>query len=534
MTQTTIHCSRGLNQRQAMLNVAQTHQLSTTISYKSDTYSFKILTDSSQHDVLQQYLSIYKNDSDVTIFDDSTAVTFGTHMKFNPTPKIETTTIANLSEIKVNLKDADKLSHKLTKIEKKKEKLTKLIKKKPSDLELAELKKKMTKLDAKHQAYHAQFKAKSVPKATFGPNGRTAGALAKYYNFPTQNGTAPTIAIISLGGTYLTNDLNYYWRTIEGLTTLPTVTYVNVDGTTNRPNQTIVSGDGSDENTLDIEIAGATCPGAKIVVYFGQNTFQGFYNAINAAINDNTNKPSIISISWGASELYYTTSQLNAYNSLFQTANTKGISITVASGDNACDDGVGDNKPHCDFPSTSPYVIACGGTNIGTTETTWSWNKTYKWGTGGGISATFAEPNFQKNIITYPTASIVQTLKGKRAIPDIAMNADPSSGWTIYFNGHLYVNSFGGTSCVAPAMAGLLGLMNLSYPTNFCTSLYAIYPTNKSCFRDITVGTNDSIKATGVYNAGTGYDFCTGLGSLDGTQLFNTFKNITHLTTHAH
>src|SRR5207237_954360 len=63
--------------------------------------------------------------------------------------------------------------------------------------------------------------------------GRTATVMGAHYHYPPQNGTAPTIAIISLGGTYLTSDLNYYWTTIEGLVTKPVVKYVNVDGTTN-------------------------------------------------------------------------------------------------------------------------------------------------------------------------------------------------------------------------------------------------------------------------------------------------------------
>jgi kumamolisin len=364
-------------------------------------------------------------------------------------------------------------------------------------------------------------------------SGHTATSLAKYYSVPPQNGKAPTIGIISLGGTYKTSDLNYYWQTVEGLTTFPTVTYVNI-GTTNAPNQPIVNGDGTDENTLDIEIAGSWCPDSKIVVYFGRNTTQGFYNAISYAINDTVNRPSIISISWGAPEIYYSASQLDAYDQLFRLACTKGITICVAAGDNGSDDGVGDNKLHCDFPATSPSVVSCGGTSLTTPESTWSWRRTTQSGTGGGISSHFKEPGYQLATVTYPTSTSpsIAKLKGNRAVPDMAFNADPATGWSIYFDGQLYVNAFGGTSCVAPALAGLLGRMNLRYSINFNRNMYALYanPSTRSCFKDITIGTNDSLtNSVGTFNARTGYDFVTGVGAINGTLLFNALKTIVPL-----
>jgi subtilase family serine protease len=360
-------------------------------------------------------------------------------------------------------------------------------------------------------------KSVSIPRAV--SYGRTATSLGTYYNFPPQQGTTkPVIAIISLGGTYLTADLNYYWRTVCGLTVVPTVSYVAVDGVPNRPNQKIVSGDGSDENTLDIEIAGALCPTANIIVYFGVNSFQGFYNVISAAINDTVNKPNIISISWGAPEVYFSTAQLNAYNALFASAIAKKITITAASGDNGSDDGVGDGKVHCDFPCSSPNVVACGGTSLKTaTESVWSWTKLSQCGTGGGLSSLFLQPAYQTGVVTYPTATVT-ALKGKRGVPDLALNGDPASGWTIYFNGKLNVSAFGGTSCVAPAMAGLLGLMNLVYPVSFNDSVYKL-ASNRTCFKDIISGTNSSTKDMKSYVATTGYDFCSGLGSLNGVNL---------------
>jgi kumamolisin len=357
---------------------------------------------------------------------------------------------------------------------------------------------------------------------------RTATYLAQRYNFPTQNGTPPVIGIISLGGTYLTNDLQYYWRNILNLSKIPTVKYVQVSGARNAPNQRIVADDGSDENTLDIEIVGGTCPGCTIVVYFAPNTLSGFYNAFYSAINDSVNKPSIISCSWGMPEQYWPVNTMIAYDQLFKTAVAKGITICAASGDNSSDDGDVNGLPHVDFPSSSSYVVACGGTSLLTVvETTWSYNPTYDWGTGGGISAQFTAPSYQNGIVVYPNVTVPSTtyLRGKRALPDVAMNGDPLSGWALYFNGARVV--YGGTSCVAPAMSGLLGLINLKYTTSFLSNLYGIYSgqSRRTSFNDITVGSNDSIKGSvGIWNAGVGFDMCTGMGTPNGTGLYNALK----------
>ena len=346
--------------------------------------------------------------------------------------------------------------------------------------------------------------------------GNTTTTMAQYYKFPIQFGVAPTIGIISLGGTYLTADLTAYWKTTLGLPQIPSVSYVDVDGVKNAPNQAIKSGDGSDENTLDLEIAGGICPGAKLVIYFGPNTEKGFYDTFNYAIHDTIHKPKLISCSWGAPEADFTpTSIMLAYDQLFASATQV---ICTAAGDNGASDGISDGHPHVDFPASSPHVVACGGTTIVTSsESTWSWNAKYQWGTGGGISGYFAQPSFQAGIAKYPTGSVI-----RRALPDVSLNADPLSGWTIYYNKQLYVNQFGGTSCVAPAIAGMLGLFNSTYPLGF---LYHAYKSNPKGFKDITSGTNDNIaKTTGLYNAGTGYDLCTGLGSVNGTQLYLLLK----------
>ena len=108
------------------------------------------------------------------------------------------------------------------------------------------------------------------------------------------NGAGQTIGIIELGGGYTTSDITSYFGGL-GIKP-PTVVAVSVDGGTNAPGDP----NGADgEVALDIQVAGAIAPGAKIAVYFAPNTDQGFIDAITTAVHDTANKPSVISISWG-------------------------------------------------------------------------------------------------------------------------------------------------------------------------------------------------------------------------------------------
>ena len=91
---------------------------------------------------------------------------------------------------------------------------------------------------------------------------------------------------------------------------------------------------------LDIEVAASVAPGAKIAVYFSPNTDQGFIDAITSAVHDETNKPSVISISWGGPESTWTQQSMTALDAACQSAAALGVTITVAAGDNGSTDGV--------------------------------------------------------------------------------------------------------------------------------------------------------------------------------------------------
>jgi len=326
--------------------------------------------------------------------------------------------------------------------------------------------------------------------------------VAELYDFPTSvTGAGETIGIIELGGGYNTSDLETYFQGL-GLTP-PTVTAVSVDGGTNSPGDPDVDG----EVALDIEVSASIATGAKIAVYFTTNTDQGFIDAINTAVHDTTNSPSVVSISWGGPESTWAQSSATALDDACQSAAALGVTITVASGDNGSSDGVSDGQNHVDFPASSPHVLGCGGTELigsGTTiesETVWD-DGTEGGASGGGYSALFAAPSWQTGVEGFSG-----TMRG---VPDVAGDAAPESGYNILVDGQQEV--VGGTSAVAPLWAALIALLNqgLGKPVGFVNP--TLYPDEQD-FHDITQGNN------GAYSAGPGWDPCTGLGSPDGQKI---------------
>jgi kumamolisin len=349
---------------------------------------------------------------------------------------------------------------------------------------------------------HAQADAGLRAAAATGPVSYTPPQVAQAYQWPSgASGVGQTIGIIELGGGYRQADLTAYFKSL-GLAA-PAITAVSVDKGKNAPT-TASSADA--EVMLDIEVAASVAPGAKIVVYFTPNTDQGFTDAITTAVHDTTNKPSVISISWGGAEANWTTQAMTALDAACQSAAALGVTITVAAGDNgSTDGGTGNNV---DFPASSPHVLACGGTKLnanGSTivsEVVWNELDVNDGATGGGVSNAFPLPSWQANAnVPAPTAST-----GGRGVPDVAGDADPNSGYTIRVDGETSV--IGGTSAVAPLWAGLVAVANQQLGTQVGFIQPAIYAAKAAAaFNDITQGNN------GGFSAGPGWDACTGLGS---------------------
>jgi kumamolisin len=370
--------------------------------------------------------------------------------------------------------------------------------------------------------------AAPAPAAQGGP--LTAPQVAGFYQFPSvSDGTGQTVAIIELGGGYSQSDLSTYFAGL-GLS-VPSVTAVGVDGGSNSPGQ---SADGEVE--LDIEVVGGVAPGAVQFVYFGPNTDQGFINTISEAVHA-TPSPIAVSISWGQSEDQWSTQSRDAMDQAFADAAALGVTVTAAAGDaGSSDDPNEQTSVHCDFPASSPNVLACGGTKlIGdtssftiTSEVVWNELASNKGAGGGGISDVFPLPSYQANAGVPKSAASGAGQGGTgRGVPDVAGNADPLTGYRVVVDGKQ--QTFGGTSAVAPLWAGLIARLAQATGKRFGLlqpMLYAGASANAAApgFNDIVEGNN------GAYKAGPGWDACTGLGSPNGEGLLNLLSGTTPTT----
>ncbi|MQR01025.1 peptidase S53 [Glaciimonas sp. GS1] len=377
-------------------------------------------------------------------------------------------------------------------------------------------------LDNRPQARsHFRFRPPFHPAAQGSDVSYTPLQVASLYNFPGNSGAGQCIALIELGGGYQASDLQTYFSGL-GITA-PTVTAIAVGTGKNQPTGDANSADG--EVMLDIEVAGAIASKANIAVYFSPNTDAGFISAVNTAIHDAQNKPSVISISWGGPESSWTQQAMQAFNQTLQAAAAMGVTVCVASGDSGSSDGVSGGSNNVDFPASSPYVLACGGTSLHasakaiTSEVVW--NDGAQGGAGGGgVSAVFALPVWQQNL-TVTTESGIKSPLTKRGVPDVAGDADPATGYAVRVDGTDTV--IGGTSAVAPLWAALVACINSARSgagsDTKGTSVGFINPKlyqQQAAFHDITQGNN------GNFNAEPGWDACTGLGSPDGTKVLSS------------
>ena len=375
-------------------------------------------------------------------------------------------------------------------------------------------------------ANRARKAASAKGSAAAGPGGQNGVASTEFasrYNFPTQSngtkldGTGQTIAIIELGGGYRTSDLKVFFHEI-GVKT-PTVASISVDTAASNPT-TADSADG--EVMLDIEVAGAAAPNATFAVYFAPNNGdKGFIDAISAAVHDAERKPSVISISWGGPEDPTDQMGINEFHDLFASAGALGITVCVAAGDHGTADeisGQWDGKIHVDHPACDDLVLACGGTQIDNgIDVVWNDGTPLDqggWATGGGISEVFTVPSYQT-----AANKIISIDDGKpgRGVPDIAMSA------TNYFTRvDRQEGASGGTSAVAPLMAALVALLNQGKQKNVGFLNPFLYSNvAKGVVHDVTSGTNAITNTVKGYNAGPGWDPCSGLGTPDGTAILN-------------
>jgi hypothetical protein len=327
-------------------------------------------------------------------------------------------------------------------------------------------------------------------------------------------GYGQTIAIVdayddpNIAGDLATFDSKY------GIPAPPSLTKINQNGSTSGLPGRDRTGGWEMEETLDVEWAHAIAPGASIVLVEARSSGTGdLLTAVQAAAK--YPGVGVVSMSWGGGEM--------ANDGSFTTPSGHTPVTFVASS--------GDNGAPISWPAVSPNVLAVGGTSL-KLDANNAWAGESGWsGSGGGISnGSEAQPSYQQGVVTQST-----TL---RANPDVAYDADPGPGFSIYDSVAYYGRTYnwtavGGTSAGAPQWAALVAIADqgrgalanaltstpaqatvTSSGTNLAQSiLYGLFSTagyNSSYFHDITTGTSTG---SPNYSAQPNYDLVTGLGT---------------------
>lgn len=231
------------------------------------------------------------------------------------------------------------------------------------------------------------------------------------------------------------------------------------------------------EEALDVEAVHAMAPGANIAYYASRSCFDDDFLATLARVVDD-NKAQLVTNSWSDVEQNESVDNIVAYEQVFLQGALQGISFAFSSGDSG-DELARTGLKQVDYPASDPYATALGGTSdaIGangqfTFQTGWG---THKWalsadgtswtelgftsGAGGGYSALFNRPDYQNGVVP-------ATAPAGRAVPDVALDADPTTGFLngltqTYPDGSRKYGEYriGGTSLASPLFAGMTALL---------------------------------------------------------------------------
>jgi kumamolisin len=352
--------------------------------------------------------------------------------------------------------------------------------------------------------------------------------LAQIYAFPSGDGAGETVGVLEFGGGYFAEDLDTFLQGAR-ITARPAVIPVSVNGS---PTDARDGQEG--EVMLDVEVLAGACPKAKIVLYFSTFDEKGWVDAIQAAVHDAQNHPSVLSISWGYAEDSadaWTAQARTQIAEALKEAALLGMTVFVASGDDGSSDAIGDGHAHADFPAVVQYVTAVGGTTLrakgGVIESEVAWKdsdglrKDGGGSSGGGVSALLSRPAWQKvDVASVNPGSIVG-----RCIPDVAADASAHTGYYVVVDGRGGVS--GGTSASAPLWAALVlranaalnavGLERVGYLTQWLyeAESAALLSNGAVVCRDVAAGDNVTAHVGG-YRSGKGYDAVTGWGTPDG------------------
>jgi Ca2+-binding RTX toxin-like protein len=337
------------------------------------------------------------------------------------------------------------------------------------------------------------------------PQGLTPAQMKHIYGLDGLNltGAGQTIAIVdAFDDPTVRSDLSFF-STQFNLTPITKDNFQVYYATKVRPNY---DAGWTGEISLDVQWAHSIAPDAKIILVEANSSAPDDLNhAIDRAVELVAPTGGAISMSFGGSETF--SDPLDALH--FHNPNTGDISFLASTGDSGAD---------VSAPAVSPYVTAVGGTflpvdpNTGDTldspEQGWT-------GSGGGISSFFPRADFQAGVTIDGAA-----LNNRRAVPDVAFDADPNSGVAVFDTspdelGDTGWQQVGGTSLASPMFAAFVTLVNqqrasLGKGPIGAALNDAIY---KAAADDYAGNFNDPTSGTNGYSASVGYDLVTGLGS---------------------
>jgi subtilase family serine protease len=376
------------------------------------------------------------------------------------------------------------------------------------------------------------------------------------------NGRGKTIVLVdSYGSPTIQSDLATFDKAF-GLPAPPSFRIITPAGTPPAYDPTNFDmGGWAFETTLDVEYSHVMAPGANILLVetpvdetLGVQGFPQMIEAENYVINHHLGD--VISQSFAAAEeTFPNAGSIQALRSAYSNALVHRVTVLAASGDagataeSAYDptDGAANYyypTPVVNWPSSDPLVTSVGGTQLhldsggNRTAPDSVWNNTALYGApnsgGGGVSAVFGRPFYQNGL--------AQSVGRSRGTPDLVMSAACDGSVVIYAS--VVNTSYGltgpmyypvcGTSEASPLFAGIVAVADQAAHRDLGwlnPSLYALGDGPRSPLTDVTVGDNSvfgtqelppltgqPFSVTG-YNAGSGYDLASGLGTADGARL---------------
>ncbi len=383
----------------------------------------------------------------------------------------------------------------------------------------------------------------------------TADQIASAYGFDGlydagDLGSGVTVAVYELEPVSA-SDIGHY-QLCYG--THASIKFISVDGGVGR-------GPGTGESALDIENLIGLAPEAKVLVYDGRNSSSGApgsgpYDTFRTIIDQD--RAQVISVSWGECEAALGAADAAAEHTLFEQAAVQGQTIIAAAGDSGSEDcafgsDLRQTQLAVDDPSSQPFVTGVGGTTLTApgpppTESVWNSAGALPGGlaqpgaSGGGISDLWQMPPGQRD--ASPALNVLAAGRTGaqcghpdgycREVPDVSADADPTTGYLIYYNGSgteldapLGWQGIGGTSAAAPVWAALMALADASSacrngPIGYAVpALYRAASTSYAAdFNDVVTGNNDYTETNGGrFAARPGYDEASGLGTPNATPL---------------